>query len=69
MSKFMIAKLVAAAKRQRILDEFRRLVLVSRGVEVKTESLNATAKGGNGAGLMAYTKALWESVKNCFEEQ
>ena len=50
-------------------DGFRRLVLVSRGVEVKTESLNATAKGGNGAGLMAYTKALWESVENCFEEQ
>ena len=69
MSKFMIAKLVAAAKRQQILDEFRRRVLVLEGVVVKTESLNATAKGGNGVGLMAYTKALWKSVEDSFEEQ
>ena len=69
MSKFMVAKLVAAAKRQRILDEFRRRVLVLGGVEVKGESLNATIKCGNGAGLMAYTKALWESVEESFEEQ
>lgn len=60
MSKFMIAKMVAAAKRQQILDEFRRRVLVSEGVEVKTESLNATAKGGNGVGLMSYV--LYKTV-------
>lgn len=69
MSKFEIAKQVAAAKRQQIFNKFEAKVLTLSGVEVRGESLSKTANGGKGAGLMAYTKALWESVKDSFESQ
>jgi hypothetical protein len=69
MSKFEIAKQVAAAKRQRMWGEFKVMVLALSGVEEDGESLSKTANGGKGAGLMAYTKALWESVKDSFESQ